>query len=72
MPLKAQFKILILALHISSIPDFNLVQLLVQDFLLQSFLKVTTPLEDVRRCYVEHICIKKENIKNTFSLVYFL
>ena len=43
----------------SSTPYFNLVQVLVQDLLLQSLLKVMTPLEDVRRCYVQYIYIKK-------------
>ena len=66
---------LILALHISSTPHFNLVQLLVQDLLLQSFLKVTTSLEDV-----ESICIKMKILKTlvywfiffkTFYTIYF-
>ena len=47
----AQFQMLILALYvalqISSTPDFNHVQALLQDLLLQSLLKVLTPLEDV-------------------------
>ena len=34
----------------SSIPGFNLVQVVVQDLILQSLLKVTTPLKYVRRC----------------------
>ena len=38
-----------LALHIISALDFNLVQAIVQDLLLQSLLKVTTSLEDARR-----------------------
>ena len=38
-----------LALHISSALDFNLVQAIVQDLLLQSLLKVATSLEDARR-----------------------
>ena len=37
-----------LVIHISSPPAFNLVQVLIKDLLLQSLLKVTTPLEDVR------------------------
>ena len=52
--------VLHLALHISSTSDSNLVQALVQDLLLQSLLKVTTPLEDARRCYVEYIYTKKK------------
>ena len=53
MAQRAQFQMLALnlALHINSTPHFNLAQLLVQDLLLQSLLKVTTPLEDFR-CYV--------------------
>ena len=50
----------------SSTLAFNLVEVLVQDVLLQSFLKVTTPLEDVRRrCYVQYIYIKKK-VLNSF------
>ena len=53
MALRPQFQMLILALHqalhISSTPDFNLAQVLVQDLLSQSLLKVTTFLEDARR-----------------------
>ena len=70
MALRSQFQMLILALylalHISSITDFNLVQLLVQDLLLQCLLKITTPLEDVKRCNVQSNSIKKENIKYSF------
>ena len=58
---------LILALHLAvsifSTPDFILVQLLVQDLLLQSLLKVTTPLDDARKCFVQCIYIKKEKVK---------
>ena len=36
-----------MALHISSTLDFDLAQVLVQDLLLQSFLKVTTSLKNV-------------------------
>ena len=54
------------ALHISSTPDFNLVQVLVQDLLLQRLLKVTIPLEDVRRCFGQCVHIKKEKIKLLF------
>ena len=54
-------------------PGFNLVQVLVQDLLLQSLLKV---LEDFRRCYIQCIYIKKEKIKlfitDLFSLSYFM
>ena len=61
MALRDQFPMLIsalrLALHISSRLDFNLVQALAQDLLLQSLLKVITQLEDVRRCYVQCIYI---------------
>ena len=39
-----------LAVHISSKSNFNLVQVLVQDLLLQGLLRVTASLEDVRRC----------------------
>ena len=53
MALRTQFQMLIQDLHlgleISSALDFNLVQALVQDLLLQSLLKVTIPLEDARR-----------------------
>lgn len=52
MALRPQFQMLILALHQalhSSTPDFNLAQVLVQDLLSQSLLKVTTFLEDARR-----------------------
>ena len=52
MAFRAQFQMLILALHISSIHDLYLLQALVQDLLLQSLVKVVTPLEDVRRCSV--------------------
>ena len=47
----------------SSTPVFNLVQVLVQDLLLQGLLKVTISLEDVRRCYVQYVYIKKEKSK---------
>ena len=76
MSLRAQFKMLILALHISSILDFKLVQLLVQDLLSQSFLKVTTCLEHARRCYVESILLKWKHLKlfltGLFSLKHFI
>ena len=51
----------------SSTPGFNFVQVLVQDFLLQSLLKVTTPLEYVRKCYVQFVYFKKEKIKHFFN-----
>ena len=46
-----------LAQHISSLLDFNLVQVLVQDLvlLLQILLKVTTLAEDVDRYYAQCI-----------------
>ena len=54
---EAQFQMLILALRlalfINSTPNFNLAQVLAQDFLQKKMLlKITTPLEDVRICYV--------------------
>ena len=56
MACRAQFQMLILALHLAlhiiSTPELSLVQVLVQDLLLPSLLKVTTPLEDVRKCYI--------------------
>ena len=59
-----------------STPDFNLAQILVQHLLLQSLLKVTILLKDVRRCYVQCIYIKKEKIKLfltfLFSLSHFI
>ena len=61
LALRAQFQMLILALHLalhtSSTTDFNLVQVLVQDLILQSLIKVRTPLEGVRRYYVQCIYI---------------
>ena len=42
----------------SSAPGFNLVLVLVQDLLVKSLLKVTTPLEDFG-CCIQHIYIKK-------------
>ena len=67
--------VLDLALLISSTPYFNLLQVLAIDLVLQSLLKVATPLEDVRSCYVQCIYIKKEGIKlfltDLFSLSYF-
>ena len=50
---------------------FSLVQVLAQDLLLQSLLKVTTPLEYVRKFYVHYIYIKKKRLKS-FQLVYSL
>ena len=67
MALRAQFQMLILDLYLGSIPgstpDFNLVQIRVQGLLLQSLLKVTTILEDVTKCYIQCIYVKKEKIK---------
>ena len=69
-----QFQMMImaldLALHISSTLDFSPVQVLVQDLLLISFLKVMTFLEDVTRCYVHWIYVKKENIR-LFNWLFF-
>ena len=48
------------ALHISSTFDSSFVQVLVQDLLLKILLKVMTSLEDVTRCYVQCIYIKKK------------
>ena len=76
MALRAQFQMLILAVQISSTPDFNLVQVLVQYLLLQSLLKIATSSEDVRRCYVQCIYLKKEKIKlfltGLFSLSHYI
>ena len=77
MVLKAQFQMMIvaldLALYVSSTPDFSFVQVLVQDLLLKGLLKVITSLEDVTRCSVKCICIKKEKIRvfltGLFSLI---
>ena len=54
---------LILALHISSTPDLNIVQVLVEDLQWQSLLKVRDHVEDVRRSHVQCVYIKEENIK---------
>ena len=66
-----------LALQISFMAGFNLVQVLVQGLLLQSLLKVTIHLEDVRRYYIQCIYINdKEKIKlfliGSVSLSYFI
>ena len=45
--------VLHLARHIGSRPGFNLAQVISQDLLLESLLKVTNPLEDVRGCYFQ-------------------
>ena len=50
-----------LALNVSSKCDFNFVQVLVQDLLLPSLLKVATILED-GTCYVQCIYIKKQRL----------
>ena len=52
-----------LALHIISTLDFSFVQVLVQDLLLKGLLKVMTSLEDVTRCYLQFMYIKKEKIR---------
>ena len=80
MAFRAQFQVLILALpmavHISSTPYFSLVHALVQDLLLQSLRKVMAHFEDVERCSVQCIYIRKEKIKHfltgLFSLSHFL
>ena len=42
-----------LALFINSTPNFSLAQVLAQGFLQKKILlKITTPMEDVRICYV--------------------
>ena len=75
MALKAQFQMKMmardLALHISSSINFSSVQVLVQDLLLKSLLKVMTPLEDVARCYVQCIYIKKEKIRLFNWIIFF-
>ena len=59
-----------------SASGFSLVQVLVQIMLEQSLLKATTLLEDVRRCYVQFIYVKRENIKifltDLLSLLHFM
>ena len=52
-----------LALHIISTLDFSFEQVLVQDLLLKGLLKVMTSLEDVTRCYLQFMYIKKEKIR---------
>ena len=51
-----------LILNVSSTPDLNILQVLVHDLLLQSLLKVTSPLEEVKKCCVQCICIKKRSV----------
>ena len=63
-----QMLILALVLHISSTSNFNLVQALVQDLLIQSLLKLTTSLGDVRRCYVWSIAWPTPKISNFESM----
>ena len=65
--IQAQFQMLILALHLGlhiiSVTDFKLVQVLVQDLLLKSLLIVMALLKDVRRYHVQWIYCKKEKTK---------
>ena len=80
MAFRAEFQMLLLSLHltvyVSSALNFNLVKLLVQDLLLQSLLKVTTPLKNIRKCFAQYIYIKIEKIKlfliSFFSLSHFI
>ena len=62
-----------LVLHISSTIDLRFVEVLVQDLLFKSLLKVMPSLENVKRCYVQCICIKEEKFKlfltGFFSLI---
>ena len=51
-----------LILNVSSTPDLNILQVLVHDSLLQSLLKVTFPLKEVKKCCVQCIYIKKEKV----------
>ena len=60
-----------LALHIISTLDFSFVQVLVQDLLLKGLLKVMTSLEDVTRCYLQCMYIKKEKIRLFNWLIFF-
>ena len=77
MALKAQSQMIIVALdlvlHISSTFDLRFVEVLVQDLLFKSLLKVMPSLENVKRCYVQCIYIKKEKFKlfltGFFSLI---
>ena len=54
-----------LAIPISSTLDFSFVQVLVQNLLLKGLLKIMTSLEDITRCYVLCISIKKEKIRDS-------
>ena len=80
MILRAQFQMLILALHLTlhsnSTPGFNLVLVLVQDLLLQRLPKLTAPLDNVRRSYIQCIYINEEKTKlfptGLFSLLHFI
>ena len=59
----------------SSTSGFNLALILVQDLLLQSLLKVTTPLEDVRVMFNVFILKKKwfkHFLIDLFSLLHFM
>lgn len=59
---KGSISSLILTWQISSAPDFNLLQVIVQDLLLTSLRKVAIPLEDVMFNY----SILKMNRLNSF------
>ena len=71
MALRAQFQMLILALNlalnINSTPHFNLVQLLVQNLLLQSLLKITAPLADLEDDMFNLFVLKKKPLKTIFN-----
>ena len=71
MALRAQFQMLILALNlalnINSTPHFNLVQLLVQNLLLQSLLKITAPLADLEDVMFNLFVLKKKPLKTIFN-----
>ena len=67
--LRAQFQILILALQISSTSNFSLIQIL-NICLIVEFAKTN---DLFRRCYIQCIYIKKENIKLFFNwLIFFI
>ena len=74
MALRAQFQMLTLDLnlwlHISSTPDFNLVQVLVQDLLYKKFAKSKEPF---RRCSkMLNTIYKKQKIKLFDWLIFFI
>ena len=70
MILRAHLQIMILALHlalhISSMPGFNCVLVLVRDLLLQSLAELIPPpppFKDFRRSYIQCIYIIEEKIR---------